>query len=373
MRTRITLCSLLICGAIAFLGEAHAEIYPFDNEAWEINGQEVEHVEYLEQQALRLQGGSAILSGLALQDGVIEFDIAVSELRGFSGARFRAQDDSNFEHFYIRPHQSGNPDANQYTPVYNGVSAWQLYYGEGYAAPVEYRFDEWMHIKIVFQGKRAEIYIDSDVPNLFVNNLKRPIAAGAVGLDASPLAPAYFANFEASPLPEDYQFAAAPIATEAKENIVTGWHVSDAFDDALLENMNVLTAAFVAERSWTYLPAETTGITNLAAIQEGVLPDRDAVVARIVVWSNSEQIKGLRFGYSDDVSIYVNGVRMYGGSNLYTSRDYRYLGTIGLFDEVYLPLKPGENDVWFAVAEAFGGWGVMAQFEDMEGITVFSD
>jgi len=41
--------------------------------------------------------------------------------------------DAWFEHFYIRPHQSGNPDANQYTPVFNGVSAWQLYHGALYA------------------------------------------------------------------------------------------------------------------------------------------------------------------------------------------------------------------------------------------------
>ena len=31
----------------------------------------------------------------------------------------------------MRPHKSGKPDALQYTPVFNGLSAWQLYYGDG--------------------------------------------------------------------------------------------------------------------------------------------------------------------------------------------------------------------------------------------------
>jgi len=46
------------------------------------------------------------------------------------------------------------------------------------------------------------------------------------------------------------------------------------------------------------------------------------------------------------------------------------VGTIGLFDSVALPLKTGENELCIAVTEAFGGWGVQAQFADMEGINL---
>ncbi|MCH8059016.1 MAG: hypothetical protein IIA11_01020 [Proteobacteria bacterium] len=44
------------------------------------------------------------------------------------------------------------------------------------------------------------------------------------------------------------------------------------------------------------------------------------------------------------------------GNNAYQSRDYRYLGTIGLFDAIMLPLAVGDNELWIAVSEAFGGW-----------------
>ena len=71
---------------------------------------------------------------------------------------------------------------------------------------------------------------------------------------------------------------------------------------------------------------------------------------------------------SDEASVFVNGVPLYGGTNRCQSRDYRYLGTIGLFDEVYLPLRDGRNEVRFVVTEAFGGWGLQARFEDTQGI-----
>jgi hypothetical protein len=31
---------------------------------------------------------------------------------------------------------------------------------------------------------------------------------------------------------------------------------------------------------------------------------------------------------------------------------------------------PGDNEIWFAVTEAFGGWGIKAQFDDLQGIVV---
>ncbi len=64
-----------------------------------------------------------------------------------------------YEHFYIRPHQSGMPDANQYTPVFNNFSAWQLYHGPEYAVATDYRNNEWMHLKVVYADDRADVYI----------------------------------------------------------------------------------------------------------------------------------------------------------------------------------------------------------------------
>ena len=37
---------------------------------------------------------------------------------------------------------------------------------------------------------------------------------------------------------------------------------------------------------------------------------------------------------------------------------------------LYLPLKKGENEIRIAVSEVFGGWGLMAQFEDPTGLII---
>ena len=362
----------VIAGCTLLTLIAGAEEYPFDSDQWDIAGEEVEFVDYKGQEALRLRAAAATLKALAIEDGVIEFDIAVSAARGFAGGKFREVDSRNFEHFYIRPHQSGNPDANQYNPVFDGVSAWQLYYGEAYAAPVAYTFNDWMHIRIVFAGQRADIYIDSDTPVLQVPELKRAAAAGSVGVDASPFAEAYFANFSVSPLPDDYRFAEAAVPRNESAGIVRSWLVSDTFDSQEIEHVDSLASEFKAARSWTKLDAEPTGITNLARLG-GVGDGSNTAIANVVINSDSDQYKGLAFGYSDRVSVYLNGERIYSGSNFYESRDYRYLGTVGLFDKVHLPLKEGRNEVWFAVSEAFGGWGILAEFDDTDGITVFEN
>ena len=40
----------------------------------------------------------------------------------------------------------------------------------------------------------------------------------------------------------------------------------------------------------------------------------------------------------------------------------------GLFDEVVLPLDRGENELWLAVSEDFGGWGVTLQLPEDGGV-----
>jgi len=342
---------------------------PFDDERWSIEAVEHELAEYMGKPTLKIRGGAAMLPDLELRNAMIEFDIAVSGERGFAGLIFRQQEGGNYENFYIRPHQSGNPDANQYQPVFNDVASWQLYHGPAYATPVEYKTNEWMKVKIIYAGNKAEVYVDSDEPVLRVDELRHDNRTGVVGINAAQFAAAHFANFRYTKLANAYEFSFGREPAQPDEGVVMSWQVSDAFDDALIEQSNSLADDFSNARTWTTVDAEVTGITNLAKVQ-GITADKNTAVARLVIESESEQVKGLRFGYSDAVSVYVNGKRLYSGDNLYLSRDYRYLGTIGLFDKVYLPLEAGTNEVWFAVSEAFGGWGIQAQFDDLAGINL---
>ena len=97
--------------------------------------------------------------------------------------------------------------------------------------------------------------------------------------------------------------------------------------------------------------------------------ETNTVFARVTMISDRDQSKNVAFGYSDRLCLFLNDGLLYTGNNGFRSRDYRYLGTIGYFDAVTLPLHKGQNEIWFAVSESFGGWGVQAAFEDTNGLT----
>lgn len=339
---------------------------PFDDDRWHIEAAEAEIVDYLGQQALRIKGGHALLGDTDIRNGLIEYDIAITPQRGFAGVMFRAQDDLNHEHFYIRPHQSGNPDANQYTPVFDGNAAWQLYYGAEYATPVEYKFNEWMHVKILYAGSKAEVYIDSDEPVLRIDDLRREQHNGMIGVNSANFSAVHFANFKYTQLANAYQFPESGAEEPAAEaGVIQEWLVSEAFGSRSLTGAAGLTTKAAAVHTWTTLAAEPTGVTNLSSVRD-LNEGADTVYARHVIKGRKGEQKLFTFGYSDKASVYLNGTLVYKGNNGYMTRDYRYLGTIGMFDSVVLPLKKGDNELWIAVSEAFGGWGIMGQVTDFE-------
>ena len=138
------------------------------------------------------------------------------------------------------------------------------------------------------------------------------------------------------------------------------WEVSESFEAATLDGVTELRPELTDSLDWSEVAAEPTGITNLAQAS-GLDDGKNTVFARVFVTAETSQMKQLQLGYSDKAAVFVNGKRVYSGDNTYMSRDYRYLGTIGLFDNVMLPLEAGENEICVAVSEAFGGWGIMGR------------
>ncbi|MDJ0836352.1 MAG: hypothetical protein QNK37_07515 [Acidobacteriota bacterium] len=354
-----------------FCGLARAgEVVPFSSERWQISARESRIERHLDRESLYLKGGIAYLGDSAFKDGTIEFDLSLPGERGFMGAVWRLVDGRNYEEFYVRPHQSGKPDANQYTPVFNGLSGWQLYHGPGYGVPVTYAFNTWFHVKIVVSGQQAEVYIeDMEKPVLFVPELKREPVTGKVGVKCGNFSPAWFSNFrfEASTAPR--LKGSPPKIPVAGKGTLKKFKVSDSFAAADLAEGRPLDAKMSATRKWRDLAVETSGVANLARLQ-GVDRQRDTAFVRLVINAAEAGLRKIDFGYSDRVRVYVAGKPVYQGNNRYLSRDFRYLGTIGYFDSLYLDLKQGRNEVLFAVSEAFGGWGFQARIENQQGLTI---
>ncbi len=117
------------------------------------------------------------------------------------------------------------------------------------------------------------------------------------------------------------------------------------------------------------MATEPTGLANLSRMHP-LTREANTVFAKVTVTSDREQSANLAIGFSDRVRVFLNDRLLYSRNNGFRSRDYRYLGTIGYFDIVTLPLKKGKNELMLAVSESFGGWGVQAAFEDHEGLTI---
>jgi hypothetical protein len=159
----------------------------------------------------------AMLRGVDLQDGTIEFDLAVKILTppgvrmpGFTGLMFRAKPDgSEYELFYLRPknaladNQSMRNHAVQYSaePGYGWYKLrreWPFVY-ESYA---EIEPEKWTHLKIDVAGRVARLYVNgSTKPSLVVDGLKGANLHGAVGLWVYPQEESYFSNLRITPAP----------------------------------------------------------------------------------------------------------------------------------------------------------------------------
>jgi glyoxylase-like metal-dependent hydrolase (beta-lactamase superfamily II) len=336
---------------------AQAGAVPIVPERWALTG-EAEIVTHQGRPAIRLGNGRAILRDSDFSTGFIEFDMMVTGERGFAGISFRGQDEGNHEEFYIRPHQSGNPDANQYTPIFNGLAAWQIFTGEGFSAPTRYRTNEWIRVRLDVYPDSALISFDGE-PGVHIPDLKRDDRDGFLGFSAT-FAGAHYSNLRVVPIADhvDPRPAAAPVALPP--DIVGQWQVSEALAEE--EALRRAAARDWSGVSFAPLRPETHGIANLARVARWS-DERPAVIARFTLQARRAGEVPMRFGFSDRAAIFLNGRRLYGGDDSYRSRDYRFLGTVGLYDTLYLPLRAGANEVSFVVTESVGGWAATASVD----------
>src|SRR5262249_8066397 len=81
-------------------------------------------------------------------------------------------------------------------------------------------------------------------------------------------------------------------------------------------------------------------------------PGTRVVYARTTIASDREQVKKLAIGYSDEVTVFLNGRPLWRGRSAQSFRDPGFLGIVSPDDDaVYLPLKKGNNELVLAVSE----------------------
>lgn len=352
---------LIFCFLILCFTSVHAEKreVQFDSENWQIfSGKTVNH---LGREAFM---GSALLKGVEFQDGIIEVDVAVDGRRSYPGIIFRLESPLNRERIYVRPHRAGlYEDAVQYVPTINGIDGWQIYTGTGYTAPVSLPEGKWIHIRLEVKGDRGQVFIgDSDTPNLEIFHLEHGTSKGKIGLLGPADGSACFSHFSYTlQKPEDFP----PLPYVVKpSNIIAGWNLSQPLDYYQHCPLDTYPAENILQKiKWAPVQSDLLGRVDVA---KQVTPQSRPYLTytKTTIKADQDEIKPFNLGYSDVVSVFCNGQPVFSGNSGYTSRDSGFLGTVGLFDTLYLPLKKGDNEIFMVLVDVFGGWGFMMQKAD---------
>jgi len=356
----VAACALaaLACALSPLEAGAQEGVTDFDSDVWvKRNAEVVEH-------AGRLSlAGFAYLEGVEFTNGVIDVDVAVpdKDARSYPGIVFRMQSEGDYERLYLRPHRTPlYPDAVQYTPVMNGIAGWQLYNGPGLTAATVIPEGEWVHLRLEVGGEQARLYLGgAHEPALVIDHLRHGVSTGSVGVMGPSDGTAYFSNFTYRE-DDDLGFEPVPWA-DMPPGTVTEWEISQAFTlgEVDLEVPPSEQSGLTVE--WRRVEPDRTGLVDVARYTGRIGREPDCVFARTVLAGSEGEVVRLEFGYSDAVSVFLNGELLFTGSSAYTQRDPSFLGIIGYFDAVYLPLVEGENDLSLIVTESFGGWGFMCR------------
>ena len=349
-----------------------------DTTRWTLEGQ-ASVQQSLGRTSLFVDGGVAILKNFELRDGVLDVDAATSATRGFFGFLVRVDTAGSFgEEIYLRTHESGQADAMQYTPVLNTGRNWQLYNGPGFTGAVDIPRNTWFHLRLVVTGAQAKLYVkDMDRPALTMDDLKSNARSGQVAL-YSLTGATYFSNFQIRTTPDapwERHLPPMPAGT------LTRWSLSPSYDALARDLERPLTTAESDTMRWQAVEAEPPGIVPInryrmsphprVSFQSDFSkrlepqPGMRVVYARTRIASDRDQVSKLMIGYSDDVSVFLNGRILWRGRSAQSFRDPRFLGIVNPEnDTVYLPLKKGDNDLVLAVSELGGGWGFVCRLAD---------
>ncbi len=343
----------------------------FDS-GWAISGPGPHRVEtLLGRRALRLRTARAVRRDVAFRDGTVDFDLLVTRARSFVYFQFRMTSDQDHEEIYFRPHKSDLPDAIQYTPVFRGQSAWQLYHGPGRTAAVTFRPGEWVHVRVVVQGSAAALFVgDTLRPALVIPRLARDPASGyialrsfAVGGDERELV-AGFANLVVRPGVIAQAIPPGPPVPPAPAGVITSWQVSPAFIPADDPARAIPDSVLVGRERWPTYRTDPEGRLVLDRYMGRPAP-RAAAVARLVLRADRPLTRRLDLGFSDEFTLWLNGQPVAGGYAPYSFDNPRVDGLLTFRQAtVYLSLRPGENEVLMLLADGFGGWGVMGSVDD---------
>jgi hypothetical protein len=215
---------------------------------------------------------------------------------------------------------------------------------------------------------------DMSTPALVMSDLKSGVRGGRVALTVLTGA-TYFSKFEVRRTADaPWQRRLPPMP----EGTLVKWSLSPAYDALSRDVERALTPPEAESMPWQDVEAEAPGIVPINRYRESPhprvsfandfskrlepQPGTKVVYARTFVDAERSEVRKLALGYSDEVSVFLNGRILYRGRSAQYFRDPAFLGIVSPDnDTVYLPLVQGRNELVLAVSELGGGWGFVCR------------
>jgi hypothetical protein len=363
MRLQWMLLGLMLSPCVSAQPQSARVVIDGSNGQWYAEGVEraadARVADFLGRPSLWLRNSTHIIhSGVEFNDGAIEFDVAPMDQGNFVGILFRRAAFPNQENIYLRIHRSGLYNAVQYAPRINGSSTWQLY--PEFNAVAELPKNQWTHIRVEVRGPRLEVYVNNKPePVLTVSRLRGIPVKGTVAFWARvnnepKIWAAGLSNI--SIRPESRASTNGIVRVAPPAGTLTDWEVAGPVQN---EKGAVMSLPQLSE--WRTAEVEESGLVNLNRAL-GNVRGRWTAFARTTINASRARTAMLDLGYSDDVTVFLNGEVIYSGVNGFESRHPEFMGFVKpMFERISLKLKPGHNQLVLAVTDDQRfGWGFIA-------------
>lgn len=345
---------------------------PLTAENWAFKPGAVEFITHRSVPAMKLLSGqdSAILKTMDFTDGTIEYDIELFEQK-FTSFYFRWNSAKEKECFYFRPTKSGKGDAVQYAPFIDGVNLWDMLFH--YQAPASFETGKWNHVKLVISGKQMRAYVNNDKwPCLLIPRLEGNSLHGALAFDGP--AEVIISNLVVKPgQTEDLSPQEGPDLTDHDTRYIRRWQISPPVAAPKRFEFNDEYFKKKGATNWDTIWAERRGLVNITRKYGG-----PPYLSRRLVWLKTNvhsavaQTRKLNLGISDEIWIFANGKFIGSDQNIYGDPQMKQpQGRCAVENaSMPIPLVQGDNEIMIAVACDFYGWGIIAQWDKDEDLTL---
>lgn len=308
-------------------------------------------------------GETVTANNVNFGNGTIEFDVEF--IAGFMGFYFHRESEEEGEIFYLRnrPGDATATDAIQYAPIIKKVNMWDMY--PHYQTAAKFKQGEWTHVKLVISGNQMLVYVNDIDPTLVVPRLEGNVKTGTIGFSGT----CFVSNLVLKPNQVEGLNPMGEFDPVYNDNrYISSWYVSEPVDfpqgqECSSSNLPGL------QTKWQKITAERAGLINVTRLY-GQSTSRRMVWLRTTLVSKGEQKRKIDLGFSDEVWVILNGRTAYIDKNLYAqdmrkSPDGRISTENSRFE---VSLKDGKNDLLIGLANDFFGWGIIARFENRQGI-----